>query len=183
MSLRQITTTLEIIPPGDTGILVTAERIAEMIRAGSRDQKVKLTAGALVAAARLENRSVLDKVFQKARQYKYSEDHTEVANQFPHIDNPRKVEFLRSANFILTEGPRKTRLDCDDFSILIGSLLGALGYKIRLVIIATDNSRPRRFSHVYPEVFFNHKWIAMDALMKRAGERHPKWSRRTFVKV
>lgn len=39
--------------------------------------------------------------------------------------------------------------DCDDFTMLAGSMLLALGIPVEIVTIAADPSNPRRWSHVY----------------------------------
>ena len=52
--------------------------------------------------------------------------------------------------------------DCDCFTILAVTLCGTIGLPGRAVTISTDPSDPNSYSHVYPEVFADGQWIAMD---------------------
>jgi hypothetical protein len=49
--------------------------------------------------------------------------------------------------------------DCDDISMLLGTLLMAVGYPARLMTVAAGGDE---FSHVYVEGNINGEWIAMD---------------------
>jgi hypothetical protein len=55
--------------------------------------------------------------------------------------------------------------DCDDMTILLGTMLESIGHPIRLVIVGPDISRPKLFSHIYLEVKYKNKWIPLDATM------------------
>jgi hypothetical protein len=57
--------------------------------------------------------------------------------------------------------------DCDDFTILICSLLKTVGADCRIITIATDPDG--EFCHVYPEAEINGRWVAMDAARKHAA--------------
>lgn len=144
---------------------------------------VHTQAKTLAMAAHLEMVPLEDKVFQYAKKWKYAKDSEEVARLYPGFGDPRKTELLRSAKSIISEGPKQMRLDCDDYSILIGSLMMSLGYPVRLVVIAADPARPKKFSHVYPEVSIRGRATAMDALLDRPGLFHPQWFRRKFYSV
>jgi hypothetical protein len=52
--------------------------------------------------------------------------------------------------------------DCDDISMLLGTLLMAVGYPARLMTVAAAGGAPEQFSHVYIEGEINGEWIAMD---------------------
>jgi hypothetical protein len=49
--------------------------------------------------------------------------------------------------------------DCDDISMLLGTLLMAVGYPARLMTVAANGDE---FSHVYVEGQINGEWIPMD---------------------
>jgi hypothetical protein len=49
--------------------------------------------------------------------------------------------------------------DCDDISMLLGTLLMAIGYPARLMTVAANGDE---FSHVYVEGQINGQWIPMD---------------------
>jgi hypothetical protein len=51
--------------------------------------------------------------------------------------------------------------DCDDISMLLGTLLMAVGYPARLMTVAAAGSDDQ-FSHVYVEGNVNGQWVAMD---------------------
>jgi hypothetical protein len=54
--------------------------------------------------------------------------------------------------------------DCDDFTILMCSLLGSIGFRTRIVTISSSASPdPRQFSHVYPEALIEGQWVPVDA--------------------
>ena len=81
-------------------------------------------------------------------------------------------ETLRSARQMLQQRAG----DCDDFTILIASLLGTIGIRTRARTIASHSDNPQEFSHIYPEAFCDGQWIAMDvarpdAAFGRAPER------------
>lgn len=54
--------------------------------------------------------------------------------------------------------------DCDDFTILICSLLGSIGYECGLRIVS--NSPFRDFHHIYALINVNGKWIPLDGTEK-----------------
>lgn len=54
--------------------------------------------------------------------------------------------------------------DCANINlVLFPALLGAIGYRTRIVTVAVDPQDPEQFSHVYCEVDVNGSWIPMDA--------------------
>jgi Transglutaminase-like superfamily len=53
--------------------------------------------------------------------------------------------------------------DCDDISMLMATLLMAIGYVARLVTVSANGSAPDQFSHVYAEAQVQGQWIPMDA--------------------
>lgn len=71
--------------------------------------------------------------------------------------------------------------DCDDYSIVLGSLLGAVGYPVRLRVIRTrDSGLPRgEFNHIYALVGLPpnapRQWIPLDASVSEpAGWEAPR---------
>lgn len=82
--------------------------------------------------------------------------------------DPTGKEGLHSAAEILRLGIG----DCDDFTILMCSMLGTVGHRTRLITIANHPEDPETFSHVYPEVQLNDKWIPMDG-----GRRNPAFAK------
>lgn len=71
--------------------------------------------------------------------------------------------------------------DCDDYTALLGSLLGTVGIRTRVVTIAADRNYPNDFSHIYPEAEVSPGcWIAMDAARPGAqfGIAPPRYFRK-----
>jgi len=70
--------------------------------------------------------------------------------------------------------------DCDDFTVLICSLMGTIGADCRIVTIGTDSrnyaaargAANPEFCHVYPEVLISGRWIPMDA-----ARRNPEFGK------
>lgn len=65
-------------------------------------------------------------------------------------------------------------------AILFPALLGAVGYRTRLVTIASNPNAPESFSHIYAEVFVRGRWIPMDAARSgtRFGSAPPRYFRK-----
>src|SRR4029453_4868845 len=57
--------------------------------------------------------------------------------------------------------------DCDDMTILLGSMLLSTGHPGRLVLVGFPPPRPHLYSHIYPEVLVRGRWLALDATMPR----------------
>jgi hypothetical protein len=53
--------------------------------------------------------------------------------------------------------------DCDDFTILMSSLLQNIGLQTHIVTVASDPRDPSQFTHVYPEVDIDGQWVPVDA--------------------
>src|SRR5690348_15235618 len=53
--------------------------------------------------------------------------------------------------------------DCDDFTVLMSTLLQSIGLSTRIITVASDPSDPSQFTHVYPEVLIDGEWIPVDA--------------------
>lgn len=49
--------------------------------------------------------------------------------------------------------------DCDDKSLLVGALLGAIGHPVRFVAIGLA---PNTFSHVFPQTKIGGRWITLE---------------------
>lgn len=78
-----------------------------------------------------------------------------VRDKIRYVKDVRTVETLHTPVMVLENGQG----DCDDKTVLLASLLESLGHKTRLVAIGFA---PEKYSHVYPEVFLNGKWISLE---------------------
>lgn len=50
--------------------------------------------------------------------------------------------------------------DCDDMSILIASLMGAIGHPTRFMAVGMESDH---FSHVFPQTKIGGQWVTMEA--------------------
>jgi transglutaminase-like putative cysteine protease len=78
------------------------------------------------------------------------------------VEQERVQDTLRTAKLFRTG-------DCDDKTVCLAGLLGALGHRSRFVVIGT----PQQFSHVFLEVQTRGGWVALDPTPERyqAGQR------------
>jgi hypothetical protein len=144
---------------GDAGVEQTVRAIRGLIDQGKKDPTVHERAAWIIQAYHVpafdwrgEFRAIFDWVRKNIR---FTRD-------------PTGKEGLHAAPEIL----RLQIGDCDDFSILMCSLLGTIGARTRLVTISNHPDDPSQFSHIYPEVQLDGQWIPMDA-----GRRRPAFAK------
>jgi Transglutaminase-like superfamily len=140
------------IPKGYPGTKRTVEYIKALIRAGAKDFYVRqkaidilLQRGVTPKDYRGEIKALFEWVQQNVR---YTKD-------------PFRVEVLHSARRML----ELRAGDCDDMTILLGSMLEAIGHPVRIVLAGPDPLRPRLFTHVYLEAYDKGHWIPLDPTM------------------
>jgi hypothetical protein len=142
---------------GDPGVAQTIRQMRRLIQKGKQDPEIHELAATIVrrvapydgstAVATAEARAIFDAALRNLR---FTRD-------------VHGNEALHAARDIVRLGIA----DCDDFTILICSLLKTVGADCRIITIATDPDG--EFCHVYPEVEINGRWIAMDAARKYAA--------------
>ncbi|HXH14320.1 MAG TPA: transglutaminase-like domain-containing protein [Alphaproteobacteria bacterium] len=153
------------IPKGYAGTQRTIEYIKALIRAGAKDFYVRQKAIDILlekGVAPKDYRGEIKALFEWVqRNVRYTKD-------------PFRVEVLHSARRLL----ELRAGDCDDMTILLGSMLEAIGHPVRLILTGPDPLRPRLFSHIYLEAFHKGRWIPLDATMP-----YPMgWAPRALVK-
>lgn len=163
LNLPQVS--LGFIPKGYLGTQSTLKHIQALIRVGAKDFYVRQKAIDILLEKAIQPKDYLGEIkalFEWVqRNVRYTKD-------------PFRVEVLHSASRLL----ELRAGDCDDMTILLGSMLEAIGHPVRLVITGPDPLRPKLFSHIYLEVFHKGRWIPLDATMP-----YPMgWEPRTFVK-
>lgn len=146
----------EPLAEGDAGTEQTVRWIRHLVNEGIRDPLVNKTAGSILRAAAVAPYDELGEIralfawVLDARNIRFTKD-------------PDGKETLRPASTILEWGFG----DCDDINaILLPSLLGTVGYRTRLITIASDARAPETFTHVYCEVLYRGQWIPLDAARK-----------------
>jgi hypothetical protein len=92
----------------------------------------------------------------------------DVQSSFRFVHDPHGKELVGDAPYLL-----QTKAgDCDDYAVVIGSLLSSIGIPARISTLRADPHEPGRFSHVYPEASNRGQWVAMDATQR---ESFPGW--------
>ena len=136
------------LPEGDSGTGVTVQHMIDLIEAGKKDQTVNRAVAAIVRHVPQHNRlAEAAAVFNWARR------------NIRFTSDTKGVETLRSPDETLRVGIG----DCDDFVILICSLLESVGHTMRIITVASDPRDPSIFTHVYPEDYIRGRWVALDA--------------------
>lgn len=154
------------VPRGPRGTLATAAIIARMIREGAKDFVVRQHAirvfreTAAPAKDRMAEINALFRWVQKNIRYTRDIFRVEL------LHTPRRMLELRAG-------------DCDDMTILLGSMLLSTGHPVRLALTGFRASRPHVYTHIYPEVQVHGRWVACDATMPhRLGWAPPaRWKR------
>lgn len=136
---------------GDDGTAQTIRAVRALVDQGKKDPRVNRTTGSILRSARVapyddagEVRAIFAWVLKNIR---FTKD-------------PEGKECLRPAATTLEWGFG----DCDDINaILLPSMLGTVGYRTRVVTIASHPAAPEQFTHVYCEVHLGGRWIPLDA--------------------
>jgi hypothetical protein len=143
------------IPSGYPGTLQTVEQVCELIKTGAKDFTVRQSAIDILLQRAVKPKDYLAEIkalFEWVQQnIRYTKD-------------TFRVEVLHSAKRML----ELRAGDCDDMTILLGSMLEAVGHPVRLVLSGADPARPDQFSHIYLEVLYRNQWLALDATMPHA---------------
>jgi hypothetical protein len=155
----------EALADGDAGVEQTvrgtsrARSMIGLIDRGKKDPQVRGMAAQIIRAANVpafdfrgEYRAIFEWV---KRNIRWTRD-------------PTNKEGIQDAATTLQWGIG----DCDCMSILICSLLGSIGARTRLVTISNHADAPEDFSHIFPEVRLDGRWIPVDA-----GRRAPAWGK------
>ena len=142
------------VPRGKAGTLVTARIIARMIREGAKDFIVRQRAIQIFRVYRVPAKDRFGEICSLfdwvRRNIRYTRDIFRVEL----LHTPRRMIELKAG-------------DCDDMTILLGSMLLSTGHPIRLVLVGFRPNRPHLYSHIYLEVLVRDRWLALDATMER----------------
>ena len=161
---RPVRITTRRIPSGARGTDWTVEQIRSFILEGAKDFRVRRRVVEILMAQKVHARDYLGEIkalFEWVqRNIRYTRD-------------PHRVELLHSARRML----ELRAGDCDDMTIVLGAMLQSIGHPVRIVVVGPNPKRPNLFTHVYPEVRFRGRWIAVDATVP-----HPMgWKPRAVV--
>ena len=133
-----------MIPSGSAGTRKTLSVMRQLIITGKKSPVVRQLAVTLTKG-----------LPQKDAAMEVGALHSFVRDRIRYVRDITNVETLHTPEKILENAAG----DCDDKTILLSSLLEAIGYKTRLVAIGF---RKGTFSHVYPEFLHNNNWIPLE---------------------
>jgi transglutaminase-like putative cysteine protease len=158
------------IPRGRPGTLATASIIAGLVRSGAKDFAVRQRAIAIFREAGVpakDRRAEVEALFRWVQKnVRYTRDIF-------------RVELLHTARRML----ELRAGDCDDMTILLGSMLLATGHPVRLALTGFRPERPHHYSHIYPEARVGTRWIALDATMPHPSGWEPPYRWKKSVEV
>src|SRR5882724_8704430 len=127
------------IPKGYAGTKKTVDYIAQLIRAGAKDFCVRQRAIDILIRTHVRPKDYLREI-QTLFEW--------VKNNVRYTRDIHHVELLHSARRML----ELRAGDCDDMTILLGSMLMSTGHPVRLVLAGFRRNKPHAYSHIYPEV-------------------------------
>jgi len=136
---------------GDSGVEQTINQMRALVDEALRDSSVNRLARDIVRSApAFDDVAEANAIYEWVRRnIRFTKDPVNKETLYP----PAELLKIRSG-------------DCDDISMLTGTLLMAVGYPARLVTVAASPSAPDQFSHVYVEGEVpagSGQWIPMDA--------------------
>jgi hypothetical protein len=156
---------LRKIPRGYPGTMRTASHVKRLIREGAKDFYVRQKAIDILLERGVRPKNYLGEIAALFEWVQRNVRYTRDPFRVEVLHTPRRMLELRAG-------------DCDDMTILLGSMLESVGHPVRLVLTGPNAFRPRLFSHIYLEVNHRGDWIPCDATMP-----HPLgWSPRAPVK-
>jgi len=142
------------VPKGHAGTLTTARLIARLILDGARDFCVRQKA---IRIFREQTVPAKDRWGEVCALFRW------VQRNIRYTRDIFRVELLHTARRML----ELRAGDCDDMTILLGSMLLSTGHPVRLVLAGFRPWKPHSYSHIYPEANVGGRWIALDATMSR----------------
>lgn len=156
---------LRRIPKGYAGTMRTASHVKRLIREGAKDFYVRQKAIDILLARGVRPKNYLGEIAALFEWVQRNVRYTKDPFRVEVLHTPRRMLELRAG-------------DCDDMTILLGSMLESVGHPVRLVLTGPNAFQPRLFSHIYLEVNHRGRWIPCDATMPHALG----WSPRAPVK-
>jgi Transglutaminase-like superfamily len=129
---------------GDAGVSQTIQEMRSLVDQALRDPSILRTAKDIVRSVpAFDDYAEAQALYNWVRQnIRFTKDPVDKETLYP----PSELLQIRAG-------------DCDDISMLLGTLLMAIGYPARLMTVAANGDE---FSHVYVEGQINGQWIPMD---------------------
>jgi hypothetical protein len=140
------------IPAGLAGTKRTAAHVGRLIRDGSSDFYVRQKAIDILLARGVPAKDYIGEIDALFRWVQRHVRYTKDPFRVEVLHSPRRMLELRAG-------------DCDDMTILLGSLVKSVGHPVRIVLTGPNAERPDLFSHIYLEAQHQGDWIPLDATM------------------
>ena len=151
------------LAPGNAGIVATARRMRGMIL--DHDPLTRQVAEDVL----LELPGQPDTYRQAEALYQWVQDHLQYVHDHVHVEEVRNSNFL--VNKILSAPGQRAAGDCDDYVVLLGSLLTAVGIPVAIVL---TSARPDgEYDHVFLRVQTSQGLVTADAIP--IGETAPEY--------
>ncbi len=135
---------------GLAGIWQTMYLMRELVYRSKHNRLIKNTSVSLI-----KNLSPLDYLRQVKAVFDF------IKSKMKYVKDYFQVEEIQSPQRILKSIQEYGYAygDCDDMAIISASMLYALGFRLKFVVIAT---KPRNYNHIRSEVFINGNWIPLE---------------------
>jgi hypothetical protein len=126
----------EPLKSGDAGVEQTIHQMRQLVDEALRDpQIIRLATDIVRSAPAFDDYAEANALYEWVRQnIRFTKDPVNKEKLYP----PAELLKIRAG-------------DCDDISMLLGTLLMAVGYQARLMTVAANAGSPEQFSHVYVE--------------------------------
>jgi hypothetical protein len=154
----------DLTPVADYGDGQTSAVIGLMAKYAAEDSESTEVRQAVAAAQRLySGLTPEEQVYRFARsRIRFINDEA-LSQPFQRWYQDYIVETLIRPRDLLTLPVPVAQGDCDDFSMLVASMLLAQGIKASFVTVAADDRDPNQFSHVYVASYRDGKRFPIDA--------------------
>lgn len=137
---------------GRPGAAEVAEIIARMILAGAKDFLVRQRAIEIFRESGIPPKDRWGEVCALFHWVRNNIRYTRDILQVELLHTPRRMLELKAG-------------DCDDMTILLGSMLRSTGHPVRIVLCGFRRDKPHMYSHIYPQVQVRRQWVGLDATM------------------
>lgn len=106
-----------------------------------------------------------------------------VTRRLRYTKDIHRVETVHRARDLLRRHLKAA--DCDDFVILTGALLQAIGHPVRIIIIGNNYKDKEDYSHIYIQTLIGKKWVALDGSVPGAkvGWEAPKYATKKVINL
>lgn len=138
------------IPTGVAGTDATVKIMRQMIDDGRRDIGLRKLAESIIRSNGIPP-------YQYIREL--SAIHSWVQNRIRYTKDPVDVEYIQTPAQTVLSGVG----DCDDFTVLLGSLAESIGHPVDIKVVS--RSAGREFHHVYPVARVDGREFGLDASM------------------